>query len=194
MSQNKIPEIVILSECSKEYKVGFELYKAYTGDTNFESPRDIHPTKNMTIGGKEYKIHFFAIQDSYWPAISNICRYCDGAVFAIDIEDYTEEGGVEFIKEWLINLDDLDKDDMKIVIVGISKTEQSRNNNGREDLVKLASEKNIELYFLNINNKDKNKIEEPFKKVADLINNVADNPAKKEDEEMEEYLDKYKNF
>ena len=49
MSQNKIPEIVILSECSKEYKVGFELYKAYTGDTNFESPRDIHPTKNMTI-------------------------------------------------------------------------------------------------------------------------------------------------
>ena len=109
MSQNKIPEIVILSECSKEYKVGFELYKAYTGDTNFESPRDIHPTKNMTIGGKEYKIHFFAIQDSYWPAISNICRYCDGAVFAIDIEDYTQEGGVEFIKEWLINLDDLDK-------------------------------------------------------------------------------------
>ena len=194
MSQNKIPEIVILSECSKEYKVGFELYKAYTNDNDFESPKDIHPTNTKKIGDKEYKIHFFAIQDSYWPAISNICRYCDGAVFAVDIEDYTEEGGIKFINEWLINLDDLDKDDMKKVIVGITKTEKPRNNNGREDLVKLAEEKNIELYFININIKDKNKIEEPFKKVADLINNVIDNPAKKEDEEMEEYLDKYKNF
>ena len=193
MPQN-IPEIVILSDCSKEYKVGFELYKAYTKDNDFESPRDIHPTNTKKIGDKEYKIHFFAIQDSYWPAISNICRYCDGAVFAVDIEDYTEEGGIKFINEWLINLDDLDKDDMKKVIVGITKTEKPRNNNGREDLVKLAEEKNIELYFININIKDKNKIEEPFKKVADLINNVIDNPAKKEDEEMEEYLDKYKNF
>ena len=37
------------------------------------------------------------------------------------MEDYTEEGGAEFIKEWLINLDDLDKSEMKTIIIGVTK-------------------------------------------------------------------------
>jgi len=52
MSENPIKEIVILSDCSKAYKVGFELYNAYTKDNDFKSPRDIHPTKIMKIDAK----------------------------------------------------------------------------------------------------------------------------------------------
>jgi len=43
------------------------------------------------------------------------------------MENYTEEGGVEFIKEWLVNLDDLDKDYIKKVVVGISQTNAQKN-------------------------------------------------------------------
>ena len=192
MPQN-IPEIVILSDCSKEYKVGFELYKAYTGDTNFESPRDIHPTFTKKIGDKEYKIHFFAIQDSYWPAISNICKFCNGAIFAIDMENYTEEGGVEFIKEWLVNLDDLDKDDMKKVIVGISQTDSPKDNNGKEKILELSREKSIEdVLFFKITETDK--INEAFQIMFKLVDGYKNDESNKDDDEMEEYLDKYKNF
>ena len=192
MPQN-IPEIVILSDCSKEYKVGFELYKAYTNDNDFESPRDIHPTFTKKIGDKEYKIHFFAIQDSYWPAISNICKFCNGAIFAIDMENYTEEGGVEFIKEWLVNLDDLDKDDMKKVIVGISQTDSPKDNNGKEKILELSKEKGIEdVLFFKITETDK--INEAFQIMFKLVDGYKNDESNKDDDEMEEYLDKYKNF
>ena len=65
--------------------------------------------------------------------------------------------------------------------------DENKNNSKKNNDKKINELDTIKLF-------DKNKIEEPFKKVADLINNVIDNPAKKEDEEMEEYLDKYKNF
>ena len=192
MPQN-IPEIVILSDCSKEYKVGFELYKAYTKDNDFESPKDIHPTNTKKIGDKEYKIHFFAIQDSYWPAISNICKFCNGAIFAIDMENYTEEGGVEFIKEWLVNLDDLDKDDMKKVIVGISQTDSPKDNNGKEKILELSKEKGIEdVFFFKITETDK--INEAFQAMFNLVDDSKIDESNKDDDEMEEYLDKYKNF
>ena len=192
MPQN-IPEIVILSDCSKEYKVGFELYKAYTKDNDFESPRDVHPTFTKKIGDKEYKIHFFAIQDSYWPAISNICKFCNGAIFAIDMENYTEEGGVEFIKEWLVNLDDLDKDDMKKVIVGISQTDSPKDNNGKEKILELSKEKSIEdVLFFKITETDK--INEAFQIMFKLVDGYKNDESNKDDDEMEEYLDKYKNF
>ena len=192
MPQN-IPEIVILSDCSKEYKVGFELYKAYTKDNDFESPRDVHPTFTKKIGDKEYKIHCFAIQDSYWPAISNICKFCNGAIFAIDMENYTEEGGVEFIKEWLVNLDDLDKDDMKKVIVGISQTDSPKDNNGKEKILELSKEKSIEdVLFFKITETDK--INEAFQIMFKLVDDSKIDESNKDDDEMEEYLDKYKNF
>ena len=192
MPQN-IQEIVILSDCSKEYKVGFELYKAYTKDNDFESPRDVHPTFTKKIGDKEYKIHFFAIQDSYWPAISNICKFCNGAIFAIDMENYTEEGGVEFIKEWLVNLDDLDKDDMKKVIVGISQTNAPKENNGKEEILELSKEKSIEdVLFFKITETDK--INEAFQIMFKLVDGYKNDESNKDDDEMEEYLDKYKNF
>ena len=54
---NKNYEIIILSDCSGEYKVGLELYKEYTKDEYFNKkkeefddydPRLIHPTKEVT--------------------------------------------------------------------------------------------------------------------------------------------------
>ena len=71
---NKNYEIIILSDCSKEYKVVLELYKEYTKDEYFNKKKERISDKN-----NKFKIHFFDIQDRYWPAISNICKHCDGA-------------------------------------------------------------------------------------------------------------------
>ena len=135
MADKKINEVIILSYCEKEYKVGLEVYKEYTQDEYFKDkkkedldeydPRTVHPTKEMQIGSGTFKIHFFDIQDRYWPAISNICKHCDGAVIVIDLDDYTLEGGEEFVNEWLVNLDDLDKDDMPKIIIGVNKSNES---------------------------------------------------------------------
>ena len=95
MSQeNKTKEIIILSDCEgKSYKVGLEIYKKYTKDEYFNSkdldendPRTIHPTYEKEINGEKFKIHFFDIQDRFWPGIANVCRHCDGALFAIDLD------------------------------------------------------------------------------------------------------------
>ena len=196
MSKDNPKEIVILSDCSQEYKAGLEVYKIITKDTDFEGPREIHPTKVIELNKKQFKIHFFAIQDSYWPAISNICRHCEGAAFVIDLEDYSEERGIEFIKEWLINLEDLDKSEMKTVIIGVTK-KNSAKTNGVEDMNKIEKEKNIKYYEANIGDtkEAESKIKEAFNDLAKLIDNEHDNNARNEgDEEMDEYLDKYKNF
>ena len=189
----EIKEIVILSDCSKDYKVGLEVYKAFTKDTNFEGSREIHPMKEVKIKENDFKIHFFAIQDSYWPAISNICRHCEGAVFAIDMENYTEEGGAEFIKEWLVNLEDLDKEDMKTVIIGVTQSESPVNSQGLDEINKISREKKIDYFELNIK-KDQKGITDAFEKLAKLMVGDFDAAKKKEDDGFDEYLDKYKNF
>ena len=205
----KIPEIVILSYCKKEGEeendnvdtknlAGFKVYEKFTGDKNFEPPRNIHPTFERDINKNKYKIHFFYIIDSYWPAISNICRNCDGAVFVIDMDNYTEDSGIEFIKEWLINLDDLDKNEMKIVIICVSakNEENERQKKGKEDIEKLAAEKKIPQFWANIEKEEGKKVlNEAFTKVANLINNENDyGNTNNNDDDIEEYLDKYKNF
>ena len=199
MDQNKVKEIVILSDCSKDYKAGLEVYKIFTKDNDFEGSREIHPTKVVKLNNKDFKIHFFAIQDSYWPAISNICRHCDGAAFVIDMEDYTEEGGAEFIKEWLINLDDLDKSEMKTIIIGVTKTDRNKDSKGIDEINKVAGDKKIDYIQVktekNKEDQASNQIKEAFEKLAKLIDNEADDGDKnKGDDEVDEYLDKYKNF
>ena len=140
MSENKAKEIVILSDCSKDYKAGRLVYETLTDDKDYEGPRAIHPTKVHKLNNKDFKIHFFEIQDSYWPAISNICRHCDGAAFVIDMEDYTKEGGAEFIKEWLINLDDLDKSEMKTIIIGVTKTDKANQKTVSQNMKLLKQQ------------------------------------------------------
>ena len=279
MSQeNKTKEIIILSDCEgKSYKVGLELYKKYTKDEYFNSkdldendPRTIHPTYEKDINGKRFKIHFFDIQDRFWPGIANVCRHCDGALFAIDLDGdkdinkvkgetstgetpknetpsgetpknetpgetpknetpgetpknetpgetpknetpgeapketygalkYDEEDSrIEFINEWLVNLDDLDKEDINKVIVGMTN---SKNAFDVDDIWiqinTLADEKNIDSFKVNLSSsKNESEIAQAFQFLAKKIinDNVRENEKPTEDEELAEYLDIYKDF
>ena len=226
MSQDKTKEIIILSECEGyKYKVGLEIYKTYTKDSYFNNkdidendPRTIHPTTDKDINGKNYKIHFFDIQDRYWPATSNICRHCDGAIFAMDLDqDKKPEGEkeiieesseskkeeetdnrVEFVNEWLSNLDDLDKEDMSKIIVGVSKSSNDSIIDSKwKKLTELADEKKIDYHRVNIIGKNAaNEINEVFNILVRKITGDTGGPTQrnKVDEEVEEYLDKYKLF
>ena len=129
-NNNKPKEIVILSYCEKPKKVGFDLYKCYANkqDKDFEDEfSKIHPMKDIEVNKKKIKIQFIEIKDCYWPAIKNICINSEGVIFAIDMDDDSKKGGSEFIEEWLINLDDLDKYDIKKVVVGIIPSDDQTN-------------------------------------------------------------------
>ena len=200
---NKNYEIIILSECSKEYKVGLELYKEYTKDEYFNKkkeefdeydPRTIHPTKEVSEKNNKFKIHFFDIQDRYWPAISNICKHCDGAIFAVDLDNYTAEAGEEFVNEWLVNLDDLDKNEMAMIIIGVTKSaDNSQSEEGWNKLNDIANDKKIEIRRLDL--KNEKALKDAFSTLFNQISkDGTDNNIKREDEDIEEILDKYKIF
>ena len=200
---NKNYEIIILSECSKEYKVGLELYKEYTKDEYFNKkkeefdeydPRTIHPTKEVSEKNNKFKIHFFDIQDRYWPAISNICKHCDGAVFAVDLDNYTAEAGEEFVNEWLVNLDDLDKNEMAMIIIGVTKSaDNSQSEEGYNKLNDIANDKKIEIRRLDL--KNEKALKDAFSTLFNQISkDGTDNNIKREDDDIEEILDKYKIF
>ena len=117
------------------------------------------------------------------------------------MEDYTKEGGAEFIKEWLINLDDLDKSEMKTIIIGVTKTDKAKDSKGIDEINKVAGDKKIDYIEVQIEEgkkdqpKAKKLLIDAFEKLAKLINSEADDGDKnKGDDEMDEYLDKYKNF
>ena len=200
---NKNYEIIILSECSKEYKVGLELYKEYTKDDYFNKkkeefdeydPRTIHPTKEVSEKNNKFKIHFFDIQDRYWPAISNICKHCDGAIFAVDLDNYTAEAGEEFVNEWLVNLDDLDKNEMAMIIIGVTKSaDNSQSEEGWNKLNDIANDKKIEIRRLDL--KNEKALKDAFSTLFNQISkDGTDNNIAKEDPDIEEVLDKYKLF
>ena len=200
---NKNYEIIILSECSKEYKVGLELYKEYTKDEYFNKkkeefdeydPRTIHPTKEISEKNNKFKIHFFDIQDRYWPAISNICKHCDGAIFAVDLDNYTAEAGEEFVNEWLVNLDDLDKNEMAMIIIGVTKSaDNSQSEEGYNKLNDIANDKKIEIRRLDL--KNEKALKDAFSTLFNQISkDGTDNNIKREDDDIEEILDKYKIF
>ena len=200
---NKNYEIIILSECSKEYKVGLELYKENTKDEYFNKkkeefdeydPRTIHPTKEVSEKNNKFKIHFFDIQDRYWPAISNICKHCDGAIFAVDLDNYTAEAGEEFVNEWLVNLDDLDKNEMAMIIIGVTKSaDNSQSEEGYNKLNDIASDKKIEIRRLDL--KNEKALKDAFSTLFNQISkDGTDNNIKREDNDIEEILDKYKIF
>ena len=211
MSDKRTYEIIILSDCSQEYKVGLELYKAYTKDEYFlkenkekldeYDPRTIHPTKEITEKNSTFKIHFFDIQDRYWPAISNICKHSDGAIFAIDLDNYTDEGGKDFVDEWLVNLDDLDKNEMAMIILGITKPagdkkkedELKKIEEGWKKVEEIANQKKIEMRQINIT--DEKALKGAFSTIFNEISkDGTDNNIKREDADIEEILDKYKLF
>ena len=200
---NKNYEIIILSDCSKEYKVGLELYKEYTKDEYFNKkkeefdeydPRTIHPTKEVSEKNNKFKIHFFDIQDRYWPAISNICKHCDGAIFAVDLDNYTAEAGEEFVNEWLVNLDDLDKNEMAMIIIGVTKSaDNSQSEEGWNKLNDIANDKKIEIRRLDL--KNEKALKDAFSTLFNQISkDGTDNNIKSEDDDIEEILDKYKIF
>ena len=200
---NKNYEIIILSECSKEYKVGLELYKEYTKDEYFNKkkeefdeydPRTIHPTKEVSEKNNKFRIHFFDILDRYWPAISNICKHCDGAIFAVDLDNYTAEAGEEFVNEWLVNLDDLDKNEMAMIIIGVTKSaDNSQSEEGYNKLNDIANDKKIEIRRLDL--KNEKALKDAFSTLFNQISkDGTDNNIKREDDDIEEILDKYKIF
>ena len=200
---NKNYEIIILSDCSKEYKAGLELYKEYTKDEYFNKkkeefdeydPRTIHPTKEISEKNNKFKIHFFDIQDRYWPAISNICKHCDGAIFAVDLDNYTAEAGEEFVNEWLVNLDDLDKNEMAMIIIGVTKSaDNSQSEEGWNKLNDIANDKKIEIRRLDL--KNEKALKDAFSTLFNQISkDGTDNNIKREDDDIEEILDKYKIF
>jgi len=204
MADKKINEVIILSYCEKEYKVGLEVYKEYTQDEYFKDkkkedldeydPRTVHPTKEMQIGSGTFKIHFFDIQDRYWPAISNICKHSDGAIFAVDLDNYTDEGGKDFVDEWLVNLDDLDKNEMAMIILGITKSVgDKKNEKGWRKIDEIASQKKIEMRQIDI--KDEKALKGAFSTIFnEICKDGTDNNIKREDADIEEILDKYKLF
>ncbi len=211
MSDKRTYEIIILSDCSQEYKVGLELYKAYTKDEYFLNaskekldeydPRTIHPTKEITEKNSTFKIHFFDIQDRYWPAISNICKHSDGAIFAIDLDHYTDEGGKDFVDEWLVNLDDLDKNEMAMIILGITnpagdkkkEDELKKSEEGWKKVEEIANQKKIEMRQINIT--DEKALKGAFSTIFnEICKDGTDNNIKREDADIEEILDKYKLF
>jgi len=200
---NKNYEIIILSDCSGEYKVGLELYKEYTKDEYFNKkkeefdeydPRLIHPTKEVTEKNNKFTIHFFDIQDRYWPAISNICKHSDGAIFAVDLDNYTTETGEDFVNEWLVNLDDLDKNEMAMIIIGVTKSvDDSKSNEGWNKLNNIANDKKIEIRKIDL--KNEKALKDAFSVLFNQISkDGTDNNITKEDPAIEEILDRYKLF
>ena len=207
---NKFKEIVILSYCEKPKKVGFDLYKCYANkqDKDFEDEfSKIHPTKDIEVNNKKIKIQFIEIKDCYWPAIKNICTNSEGVIFAIDMDDGSKEGGSEFIEEWLINLDDLDKYDIKKVVVGIipldDQTNKTKIDAKKIEINKICEDNKIEdvYYGKIINNNGDDEIKAALNKIVELVYKSDDSKdgavGKKTDDdedELDEYLNKYKDF
>ena len=203
-------EIVILSYCEKPKKVGFDLYKCYANkqDKDFEDEfSKIHPTKDIEVNNKKIKIQFIEIKDCYWPAIKNICTNSEGVIFAIDMDDDSKEGGSEFIEEWLINLDDLDKYDIKKVVVGIipsdDQTNKAKIDAKKIEINKICEDNKIEdvYYGKIINNNGDDEIKAALNKIVELVYKSDDSKdgavGKKTDDdedELDEYLNKYKDF
>ena len=209
-NNNKLKEIVILSYCEKPKKVGFDLYKCYANkqDKDFEDEfSKIHPTKDTEINNKKIRIQFIEIKDCYWPAIKNICTNSEGVIFAIDMDDDSKEGGSEFIEEWLINLDDLDKYDIKKVVVGIipsdDQTNKTKIDAKKIEINKICEDNKIEdvYYGKIINNNGDDEIKAALNKIVELVYKSDDSKdgavGKKTDDdedELDEYLNKYKDF
>ena len=209
-NNNKHKEIVILSYCEKPKKVGFDLYKCYANkqDKDFEDEfSKIHPTKDIEVNNKKIKIQFIEIKDCYWPAIKNICNNSEGVIFAIDMDDDSKEGGSEFIEEWLINLDDLDKYDIKKVVVGIipsdDQTNKTKIDAKKIEINKICEDNKIEdvYYGKIINNNGDDEIKAALNKIVELVYKSDDSKdgavGKKTDDdedELDEYLNKYKDF
>ena len=209
-NNNKHKEIVILSYCEKPKKVGFDLYKCYANkqDKDFEDEfSKIHPTKDIEVNNKKIKIQFIEIKDCYWPAIKNICTNSEGVIFAIDMDDGSKEGGSEFIEEWLINLDDLDKYDIKKVVVGIipldDQTNKTKIDAKKIEINKICEDNKIEdvYYGKIINNNGDDEIKAALNKIVELVYKSDDSKdgavGKKTDDdedELDEYLNKYKDF
>ena len=207
---NKLKEIVILSYCEKPKKVGFDLYKCYANkqDKDFEDEfSKIHPTKDIEVNNKKIRIQFIEIKDCYWPAIKNICTNSEGVIFAIDMDDDSKEGGSEFIEEWLINLDDLDKYDIKKVVVGIipldDQTNKTKIDAKKIEINKICEDNKIEdvYYGKIINNNGDDEIKAALNKIVELVYKSDDSKdgavGKKTDDdedELDEYLNKYKDF
>ena len=211
-NNNKLKEIVILSYCEKPKKVGFDLYKCYANkqDKDFEDEfSKIHPTKDIEVNNKKIRIQFIEIKDCYWPAIKNICTNSEGVIFAIDMDDDSKEGGSEFIEEWLINLDDLDKYDIKKVVVGIipldDQTNKTKIDAKKIEINKICEDNKIEdvYYGKIINNNGDDEIKAALNKIVELVyKDDKDNDGNKtkndknefDEDELDEYLNKYKDF
>ena len=209
-NNNKLKEIVILSYCEKPKKVGFDLYKCYANkqDKDFEDEfSKIHPMKDFEVNNKKIRIQFIEIKDCYWPAIKNICTNSEGVIFAIDMDDDSKEGGSEFIEEWLINLDDLDKYDIKKVVVGIipldDQTNKTKIDAKKIEINKICEDNKIEdvYYGKIINNNGDDEIKAALNKIVELVYKSDDSKdgavGKKTDDdedELDEYLNKYKDF
>ena len=207
---NNNKEIVILSYCEKPKKVGFDLYKCYANkqDKDFEDEfSKIHPMKDIEVNNKKIRIQFIEIKDCYWPAIKNICTNSEGVIFAIDMDDDSKEGGSEFIEEWLINLDDLDKYDIKKVVVGIipldDQTNKTKIDAKKIEINKICEDNKIEdvYYGKIINNNGDDEIKAALNKIVELVYKSDDSKdgavGKKTDDdedELDEYLNKYKDF
>ena len=207
---NKLKEIVILSYCEKPKKVGFDLYKCYANkqDKDFEDEfSKIHPMKDIEVNNKKIRIQFIEIKDCYWPAIKNICTNSEGVIFAIDMDDDSKEGGSEFIEEWLINLDDLDKYDIKKVVVGIipldDQTNKTKIDAKKIEINKICEDNKIEdvYYGKIINNNGDDEIKAALNKIVELVYKSDDSKdgavgknTDDDEDELDEYLNKYKDF
>ena len=175
---------------------------------NFEDEfSKIHPMKDIEVNNKKIRIQFIEIKDCYWPAIKNICTNSEGVIFAIDMDDDSKEGGSEFIEEWLINLDDLDKYDIKKVVVGIipldDQTNKTKIDAKKIEINKICEDNKIEdvYYGKIINNNGDDEIKAALNKIVELVYKSDDSKdgavGKKTDDdedELDEYLNKYKDF
>ena len=178
-----------------KYTYGLRLYQQYTKskDEEFKGQLNlIHPTK---VVKDKFKIHYFDIEDKYWPAINNIIRHCEGILFAIKIDNYDEDRGLEFVREWMINLDDIyedekDKDknkkDFYKVLIGVFEDENNVLKETRDKIIDYCEHCGIKYYWGKIgDNNDSGEINEAFDGLFDLIED------KKKKEENDNDIDEY---
>ena len=205
--EKKVPE---KKENNDEEKIkwtyGLRLFQIFTKakDEDLKGElNSIHPTK--LIEKTNFKIHYFDIQDKYWPAISNIIRHCKGILFAIQIDDYDEDKGLEFVREWMINLEEIyfdekdkksDREDFKKVLIGVFKDENKVLKETRDKIVDYCQYKNMKFYWGKIgDNTDSGEINEAFEGLFELVDkNYKKEDNKNNEDDDDEYDEKLKMY
>ena len=196
IEEEKNPDEII------KWTYGLRLYQKYTGAKDEDLKglfNSVHPSKEKD----GYQIHYFDIQDKYWPAISNIIKHCDGIVFAIKIDNYDDDKGLEFVREWMINLEDIEeeikpKKPLEKIIIGVFEDENNVLKETRDKIIDYCNHfenYTLKFYWAKIKSEDSGQLDEAFTDLRHLIENKENKEEKTDDDdEYDEKMNMYLNY